>query len=353
MNKISHNILCNKSRYERVQGRDFLVLEAMAVKGDTAMNGIMYPMSVVSAKAAELKNKPAPLSHPKKAGMHTSANDFFVKGAFDIGAQVIDSKMIGDENIAEVWIDKEVAERTEKGKDLLNRAENKMPIGVSTGLIPRKVRNEEGTDKLGQRYNKVVEQFDYDHLALLLDEKAAGAAAGTQIIYNESQEALIVNHEDGGQPESQQEENSMKVEFDISDLSKAERVQFGALTVNEIMEAVNREFEPVSLDDAKEVVTNAGLLVNSSEDGEFITKEDAQFLANAKKLEVERVNEIRENIVANSEMTNELVKDMNEDQLMGIYNSLDTRKKDYSMNDTVVTNSSQTSEFEVYQPKGA
>lgn len=325
----------------------------MAVKGDTAMNGIMYPMSVVSAKAAELKNKPAPLSHPKKAGMHTSANDFFVKGAFDIGAQVIDSKMIGDENIAEVWIDKEVAERTEKGKDLLNRAENKMPIGVSTGLIPRKVRNEEGTDKLGQRYNKVVEQFDYDHLALLLDEKAAGAAAGTQIIYNESQEALIVNHEDGGQPESQQEENSMKVEFDISDLSKAERVQFGALTVNEIMEAVNREFEPVSLDDAKEVVTNAGLLVNSSEDGEFITKEDAQFLANAKKLEVERVNEIRENIVANSEMTNELVKDMNEDQLMGIYNSLDTRKKDYSMNDTVVTNSSQTSEFEVYQPKGA
>lgn len=354
MNKISHNILCNKSRYERAHGRDFLVLEAMAVKGDTAMNGILYPMSVVSAKAAELKNKPAPLSHPKKAGMHTSASDFFVKGAFDIGAQVIDSKMKGDENIAEIWIDKEVAERTDRGKDLLNRAENKMPIGVSTGLIPRKVRNESGTDKLGQKYNKVVEAFEYDHLALLLDEQAAGAAAGTQIIYNESQEALIVNHDDGGQPESlQQEENSMIVEFDISDLSKAERVQFGALTVNEIMEAVNREFEPVSLDDAKEVVTNAGLLVNSKEDGQFISNEDAEILANAKKFEVERVNEIRDHIVANSEMTNELIKDMTEEQLMGIYNSLDVRKKNYSMKDTVVTNSQSSSDFEVYQPKGA
>lgn len=129
----------------------------------------------------------------------------------------------------------------------------------------------------------------------------------------------------------------MKVEFDISDLSKAERVQFGALTVNEIMEAVNREFEPVSLDDAKEVVTNAGLVVNSKEDGVFISNEDNEFLTNAKKLEVERVNEIREHIVANSKMTEDMLTNMSESQLMGIYNSL-TPANNYEIQDTIVTN---------------
>lgn len=194
--------MCNKSRYERVHGRDFLVLEAMAVKGDTSMNGYFYPKDVISRKAPELKDKPAPLSHPKAGMAHTSASDFFVKGAYDIGAQVMSSYMSGQENRAEIWIDKEVAERTDRGRQLIQRADAKMPIGVSTGLVPTKLRNESGEDSLGQPYSKVVEDLEYDHLALLLDEVPAGDKAGTHIIYNSEQSALILNHDDGGQPES-------------------------------------------------------------------------------------------------------------------------------------------------------
>lgn len=337
MNKISCNILCNKSRYEKVNGRDFLVLEAMAVKGDTAMNRKLYPLSVVSQMAPDLKGKPAPLSHPKLGAELTTADNFFTKGAHDIGAQVMESTMVGSENMAEVWVDKEVAMRTGRGRRLIERAEKKLPIGVSTGLIPEIVVQRQGIDSLGNEYDEIVEKFKYDHLALLLDETAAGAAAGTEVIYNSEQRALVVNH--GGQPSQTNEDNSMKVEFDISDLSKAERVQFGALTVNEIMQAVNREPESVTLDIATEVVTNAGLLVNSKDEGEFITKEDAVILANAKKAEQERIDEMKTHIVANSEMTEEMISGMNEATLLGLYNTIEkSAKPDYSMNGTVVTN---------------
>lgn len=336
MNKISCNILCNKSRYETVNGRDFLVLEAMAVKGDTAMNRKFYPFAVVAKKSSQLEGKPAPLSHPKFGSEHVTADNFFTKGAHDIGAQVMHSSMSGMNNIAEIWVDVEVAGRTDRGKRLLDRAEKKQPIGVSTGLIPTTVSEVKGIDSLGHEYDEVVEDFEYDHLALLLDEQAAGAAAGTEVIYNSEQKALVVNH--GGQP-SQHEENSMKHEFDIADLSKAERVQFQALTVNEIMEAVNRKPEAVTLDTAKDVVTNAGLLVNSKDEGEFISKEDAKILANAKKAEAERIEEMQDFIVTNSEMTKDMIANMDESALLGLYNTIEkSSKPDYSMNKTVITN---------------
>ena len=46
--------MCNKSRYERVHDRDFLVLEAMAVKGDTSMNGYFYPKEVMSQEKPQI-----------------------------------------------------------------------------------------------------------------------------------------------------------------------------------------------------------------------------------------------------------------------------------------------------------
>lgn len=342
--KISLNIVCNQSRTEIVSGREFVVLNAMAVRGDTAMNGKLYPTSVVTNKAASLIGRPAPVSHPERDGMKVSANDFYSRGAFDIGAEVRDSRMVGNENVTEIWVDKEVAERSPKGQRLLEMVANQESIGVSTGLFPKSTRKEAGTDDLGANYNEVVEDFEYDHLAILLNEKAAGAHAGTKIIYNsETGDSFdLVTHD--GQP-SNPKENEMKHEFDISDLSKAQRVQFQALTVNEIMEAVNQEPKEVTLEQAKEVIANSDeLVVNSKADGEFVSNEDAKLLANAKADIEKRTKETIDSIVANSDFTTEMLQGKSEDELKILSGLVGNNKQDYSMRDTVTTNSSDDGE---------
>lgn len=336
-NKISVNFIVNKSRLENVSGRDFVVLNAMAVHGDSAMNGKLYPKNVVSRKASDLNDKPAPLSHPKRDGSHVRANDFYSKGAFDIGAQVKNSRMVGDKNMAEIWIDKEVAERTPRGKELVSSAEAMKPIGVSTGLIPISVREESGTDSFGKAYDEVVEDFEYDHLALLLNETPAGEHAGTKIIYNsETGDSFeVINHD--GQTSITNEETQMKYELDLGDLSKAERLSITALTVNEILQAVTAKTPEVTLDQAKAVIANSGLQVNSEKDGKFISNEDAAILANHKADAQARKDEMIAHIVANSEYTSELLTNKDEAELL-VINGMLTPANDFSVQDGVTTN---------------
>lgn len=328
----------NSVRTERVDGRTYTVINAMLIKANSVMNGIFYPADEVKSSYKQLEDLPAPLGHPKLMGQHVSARNNFAKGRHDIGAFIKNVKMTGDEVWGEVWVDNETASSTGHGASLMSKIAEKARIGVSTGLTIANMAIKSGVDSIGNAYNKVGHMFSFDHVAVLTDEQAAGADYGTEFVYNsETGDSLfVINHKDG-QP-SQTEENSMKVEFDISDLSKAERVQFGALTVNEIMAAVNAEFEPVSLDDAKEVVINAGLTVNSKEDGVFISNEDNELLVNFKQSEEARVEEIRDHIVTNSKIEAELLKDLSEKQLMGIYNSITPRSNDFSIKGTIATN---------------
>lgn len=328
----------NAVRTETVDSREYTVLKAMFMKGNSVMNGIFYPLEEVESSFHQLENLPVPLGHPMLNGTHVSAQNAFTKGKHDIGAFVKNVAMQGDEVWGEIWIDNEFASRSDGGKSLLAKIAEKAQIGVSTGLkIAQKIQ-QQGQDALGNAYNMIGRMFNFDHLAVLLDQRAAGADYGTEIVYNSDtgESLFVVNH--GGQP-SQHEENSMKHEFDIADLSKAERVQFQALTVNEIMEAVNRKPEAVTLDTAKDVVTNAGLLVNSKDEGEFISKEDAKILANAKKAEAERIDEMQDFIVTNSEMTKDMIANMDESALLGLYKTIEKSvEPDYSMNNTVITN---------------
>ena len=334
MKNINFNMVTNTSREAVRAGRGFVVLEAVACVGDTAMNGILYPLSVVNSHHAQLENKPAPLGHPSVDGVAVNADNFFIKGSFDIGAAVLQNTMRNGEHIAEIWIDKEVAGRTTQGARLLDMIANKESIGVSTGLKPVKIRNEKGVDKNGQTYTQVLESFEYDHLAILINETPAGHSAGTYIIYN----AETGTVENGDQSSLKQNEVfSMKHEFDIADLSKADRVKFQSLTVNEIMAASTAAPVAPTLEEATAIVVNSGLIVNEKDGGVFVSKEDAELIKKAKAAAKAKAEEMKTNIIANSKWTAELLADKSEIELELLCNMIEP-EKDFSLNAGLTTN---------------
>lgn len=337
-----NTLAANSVREETYNGRAFVVLNAMLLRADTAMNGILYTLDEVKASFNQLNELPAPLGHPKIAGQHVSASNNFARGEFDVGAFVRNVHMKDKEVHGEIYIDKEVASRTDRGKRLLSNIANKVKLGVSTGLNIARLIARNGVDELGQAFSNVGKGFSFDHLAILDNEEAAGKLAGTEIIYNSEQgnSLFVVNHS-GGQSEYNQEENLMEIKIDAGDLSKADRVKLQSMTANELVLAVNAEKPAVTLDEAKAVIIAEGLTVNSA-DAVVLTKKDHEALkVNADKFltaEKERIEKIKESIIANSKFVDEDLKDMNELQLNKLSDSL-VPKNDYSANGAITTNS--------------
>ena len=346
--KISINtILTNAARLENISGRDFVVVKGLAAHGNSSMNRTYYPANVVTNKAPTLEGKPTPLSHPKRDGMHVSATDFFSKGAFDVSGQVMISNMEGEKNIATIYVDKEFAERSEGGKELVRKLLNGEEVGLSTGLVPTKTRKEKGVDQFGMEYDEVIEDFEYDHLAFLIGETPAGHAAGTKIIYNsETGDSLeVYQHSD-----SQSEEpkvNTMKYELDLSELSQKDRAVVQGLTVNEILNYAKAEPVAPTVSEAQALLESKGMKVNAADSVVLTTAEhkalktNADLYANAEK---ERVDEIKESIKTNSKMTDEDLAGMEEMALTRLANSL-TPSNDFSVQDGLTTNADNKQEF--------
>lgn len=341
-------MIINASRLERISDRDFVVVDGLAAHGDSSMNGILYPTNVVSKKAKSLEGKPAPLSHPKRDGMHVGADDFFSKGAHDIGGKVMVSNMDGQKNIAKIYVDKEFAERSAGGKELVRRLMNGEEVGLSTGLVPTKTHKEEGVDQFGIAYNEVIDDFEYDHLAFLINERPAGDAAGTRIIYNSTTgDSLEVITHSGGQSENNQEVNAMKHEIDLADLCKADRAKIMACNAQDILAALTAEAPEVTIESAQTLLESKGLKVNSKDSVVLTAEQHAELKTNADlylSAETERVDEIKQSIIANSKMTEEDLAGMEELSLTRLSNSL-TPDNDFSLQDTVTTNADKKGDF--------
>lgn len=342
----------NAVREETYNGRAFVVLNAMLLRADTAMNGILYGLDEVKASFNQLNELPAPLGHPKIGGEHVSASNNFAKGDFDVGAFVRNVHMVDKEVHGEIFIDKEVASRTDRGKKLLNNIANKIMIGVSTGLNIGKLIARNGIDELGQKFNQVGKAFQFDHLALLENEPAAGALAGTKITYNSEQgenSLFVVNHS-GGQSEPTPKESLMsEIKIDASALSKPDRDKLQLMTANELLLAVNAEIPAVTLEKAKEVVVAEGLTVNTADSVVLTKDEHAELTANAEKFtkaEKERVEKIKEGIIANSSYEGPDLENFNESQLVKLADSL-APGNDFSVQAGVTTNSNNGGETAV------
>lgn len=158
-------------RHEKRNGRDVMIVPSATLPDDIIMNGIKYPADEIEASYASLNRTPAPYGHPMIGDLFVSARDpeginIGYIGAWNENAERRDGRVFVDK-----VIDVEVANRTEKGKAVIDAINKGEPVHTSTGLWCD--LDEVGDDKC--RF--VARNIEFDHDAILLDEEGAATPA--------------------------------------------------------------------------------------------------------------------------------------------------------------------------------
>lgn len=197
---------------EIIDGKPHIVVRGITpVVDDIVMNRKLYPAAEIEKAYNTLERNPMPLGHPKVDGKHVSARDVRAVNNYHVGAWLQnvshkDGKVSGD-----MYVDRQYAESSEKGKRLVNRLDemaagtNVEPIHISTGLLYSGIAAN-GESK-GKKYNEIATNMMFDHVAVLLDEPGAGTPGeGVGIFVNAEGEELeieVVNLADSESPEPQ------------------------------------------------------------------------------------------------------------------------------------------------------
>lgn len=183
---------------ETIDGKPHIVVRGITpVVDDIVMNRKLYPAAEIEKAYNTLERNPMPLGHPKVDGKHVSARDVRAVNNYHVGAWLQnvshkDGKVSGD-----MYVDRQYAESSEKGKRLINRLDemiagtNSEPIHISTGLLYSGIAAN-GESK-GKKYNEIATNMMFDHVAVLLDEPGAGTPSeGVGIFVNSEGEEVDI-----------------------------------------------------------------------------------------------------------------------------------------------------------------
>lgn len=341
MTKIVINSHSNgKFRHEVINKRPHLVVTALAAEGDSVMNGILYTKKFLAKVAKTLTFKQAPVSHPDLDASHPVAIN-----ANGVGAFVLSSYMENGNLMADVAVDIDVAERTDNGKEFLNRIQNGEPIGVSTGLTDVKLDKEEGESK-GREYAQKIVDAVFNHLAILLTETPAGE---NTFVHNEESDTIICFSCQNAGDSKTIKVPTMDIDKLVlaaignssTTLSGADSDKLKSMSEEAFVSALSNAIKPqaVTVENAQKVIEEAGLVVTNSQDSEgyqsFVNnKADFDvYIAEKTKAKAEKVDQI----VANSKMSKEDVEVLSDEGIERLLNSL-TPKQDYSAQGQSVTN---------------
>lgn len=173
---------------EKRDGRETIVIPSFAAKAETVLNGILYTRDELDASIAGLNRTPAPLGHPTLNGKFVPAMDPEALARNHIFAWNESPRWEGDRIALNVVIDEARAKESEGGKKVLNAIETEKPISTSTGLLC----NLEEVNADGHK--SVARNIEWDHVAILMDEKPAiSPEEGVGIFVNSaSQEATEI-----------------------------------------------------------------------------------------------------------------------------------------------------------------
>lgn len=242
---------------ETIDGKPHIVVRGITpVVDDIVMNRKLYPAAEIEKAYNTLERNPMPLGHPKVDGKHVSARDVRAVNEYHVGAWLQnvsheDGKVTGD-----MYVNRQYAESSEKGKRLINRLDemiagtNSEPIHISTGLLYSGIAAN-GESK-GKKYNEIATNMMFDHVAVLLDEPGAGTPAeGVGIFVNAEGDELeieVVNLADADVPDPQDASfktffNQLKAFFSAnSDSNQKETDPMKELIVN-ALKANGKEVE--------------------------------------------------------------------------------------------------------------
>lgn len=242
---------------EIIDGKPHIVVRGITpVVDDIVMNRKLYPAAEIEKAYNTLERNPMPLGHPKVDGKHVSARDVRAVNEYHVGAWLQnvshkDGKVTGD-----MYVNRQYAESSEKGKRLINRLDemisgtNSEPIHISTGLLYSGIAAN-GESK-GKKYNEIATNMMFDHVAVLIDEPGAGTPAeGVGIFVNAEGDELeieVVNLADADVPDPQDASfktffNQLKAFFSAnSDSTQKETDPMKELIVN-ALKANGKEVE--------------------------------------------------------------------------------------------------------------
>lgn len=162
-----------------IGNRAHIVTKMVSIVAGSVMNRLAYPFDQVASSFEQLNDLHAPASHPQIDGQNVSAFSPLAVNAFGVGGFVRNPKLDGNRVINDLVFDIEVAEKDDRGKEIIRRIKAGESIGVSTGLNAD-VDKQSGV-MFGQEFDGIVKNIRYDHVAVLLDETPAGDETFTLI----------------------------------------------------------------------------------------------------------------------------------------------------------------------------
>lgn len=163
-------------------GREHWVLPSYTLPANVIMNGGLYPASEIDAHYLGLEGTLAPLGHPTVDGKFVSAFSPEGINVGHVGAFNRNVKKAGNRVYLEKWVDVEVAQRTDEGRELLGRVEalergeDVPPIHTSVAVFLEQLEANEEQQASGAEWVAKISGMDHD--AILLHE--AGAATPEQ-----------------------------------------------------------------------------------------------------------------------------------------------------------------------------
>ncbi|MDI3424607.1 DUF2213 domain-containing protein [Enterobacter sp. V87_3] len=164
---------------ETIDGKPHIVVRGITpVVDDIVMNRKLYPAAEIEKAYNTLERNPMPLGHPKVDGKHVSARDVRAVNEYHVGAWLQNVSHNEGKVTGDMYVNRQYAESSEKGKRLINRLDemlagtNSDPIHISTGLLYSGIAAN-GESK-GKKYNEIATNMMFDHVAVLLDEPGAG-----------------------------------------------------------------------------------------------------------------------------------------------------------------------------------
>lgn len=215
-NKLQVNILYTINSASNISEKiidgdpHYVIKNVVPVVDDIVMNGGLYPGDEIKKSFHGLDGKPAPYDHPKIDGKYVSANMTRAANQFSVGAWIENSSHDGSKALVDLYINKVVAERSDKGRELLSRIDglkingaDAEPVQVSTGLLLNR-EQASGTSK-GKKYSWIARNMEWDHLAIL-PPGVPGAGTpedgvGIFATNGEDIERVVVNLEESAMPD--------------------------------------------------------------------------------------------------------------------------------------------------------
>lgn len=186
-------------------GNTYTIKDVVGALDDIVMNGRLYPADQLAAGVASLEGKPAPAGHPKSAeGKFISALNGEALASAWIGSYVRNARHEGGRTMVDVVVNEAQAKAHPDGAKLVERLDaaiagtNSDPIHVSTGLMMQPITA--NGESRGKKYSSIVTNIQYDHLAILLNERGAATPdEGVGMFVNadgeQQVESVIVNTE--------------------------------------------------------------------------------------------------------------------------------------------------------------